>query len=149
MATISRWTPLHDSWRLHNDINRLFALAGRNQPSESEALANGWAPPVDIYEDTEGVTLTVEVPGLAAADIDIRVENNTLTLKGERKLDKEDKRENYTRVERFYGVFSRSFTLPNSVDTEKVRADFRNGVLSIFLPKREETRQRQIKVNVN
>jgi HSP20 family protein len=148
MATLTRWAPLRDTWRLQDEVNRLFDLTTRLTP-EGEALANGWVPPVDIYEDAEGVTLKVEVPGLSASDIDVRIENSTLTLKGERKIEKEDRKENYRRVERYYGAFSRSFTLPTTVDTEKVHADAKNGVLSVFLPKREETKPKQIKVNVN
>jgi HSP20 family protein len=145
MAALTRWTPFREAWRFQDDLNRLFELSNR----DSEALTNGWVPPVDIYEDAEGVTLKAEVPGLAPNEIDVRVENNTLTFKGERKLEREDKKDNYKRVERYYGTFTRSFSLPPTVDTEKVRAEHKNGVLSIFLPKREETKPKQIRVAVN
>jgi len=149
MATLTRWTPVPNPWRLHEEVNRLFGLNASGYAPDGEALANTWVPPVDIYEDAEGVTLRVEVAGLAPNDIDLRIENNTLTLKGERKLDKEDRRDNYRRVERFYGTFSRSFTLPQTVDAERVHADSKNGVLTVFLPKKEETKPKAIKVNVN
>lgn len=149
MATLARWSPLRDAFRLQEEMNRLFDLSARGLSPDGEALSTGWVPAVDIYEDGEGVTLHAEVPGLNADQIDIRIENGTLTLRGERKLDKEEKSDNYRRVERSYGAFSRSFSLPPTVDTEKVRAESKNGVLSIFLPKREETKPRQIRVNVN
>ena len=146
MATLARWTPLRDALHLQDEMNRLFGGGIRGFSTEGEALANGWAPPVDIYEDTEGVTLIAEVPGFAPGDIDLRIENNTLTLKGERKLEKE--KDNYRRVERFHGAFSRSFSLPPNVDSEKVHADSKNGVLTVFLPRREESKPKQIRVKV-
>ena len=96
----------------------------------------------------KGITLTAELPGLAVEDIDLRVENDTLTLKGERKLEREDKREGYRRVERSYGSFSRTFSLPDTVDTERIKAESKNGVLKVFLPRREETKPRQIQVKI-
>jgi HSP20 family protein len=147
MATLTHWTPVRDAFRFHNELNRLFDFPLRATQVEGETL-NSWAPPVDIYEDAEGVTLKVEVPGFAANDIDLRIENNTLTLKGERKLEKEDKKENYRRVERSYGAFSRSFSLPPTVDSEKIQAESKNGVLTVFLPRKEETKPKQIQVKV-
>ena len=105
-----------------------------------------WTPAVDIFEDTEGITLKVELPEVDAKDVEIQLEGNTLTLKGERKLEKDDKRDGYTRVERWYGSFLRSFTLPTSVDAEHVTAESKDGVLRIWLPKKAETKPRQIKV---
>jgi len=148
MATLARWAPLRDAWRLQNELDRLFDATLRGANGETESLGNGWAPPVDIYEDAEGVTLTAELPGFTAGDIDLRVENNTLTLKGERKLEKADKKDNYRRVERTYGAFSRSFSLPTTVDTDKIRAESKNGVLTVFLPRREETKPKQIRVKI-
>jgi len=110
-----------------------------------------FTPPVDIHEDEAGITLKVELPEVAAKDVDIRLEGNTLTLRGERKLEKEEeggKSSGYTRVERWYGSFLRSFTLPSTVDAEHVSAESRDGVLRIYLPKKAETRSRQIKVAV-
>jgi HSP20 family protein len=111
-------------------------------------MSTGFVPPVDIYEDEHAITLKVEVPGIEEKDIDVRLENQTLTLRGERKFEKEEKEENFHRIERRYGSFTRSFTLPNTVDTENVKAEYANGVLSVRLPKRAEAKPRQIKVGV-
>ncbi len=109
-----------------------------------------WLPPVDIFEnDKHEIVLTAELPGMSREDLDIRVENNTLTIRGERKREQEAKQESYHRVERFYGAFSRSFSLPSTVNTEKVKADFKDGVLTVTLPTREEAKPRQIQVQVN
>ena len=109
----------------------------------------GWTPAVDIYEDDEGVTLRFELAGVEPKDVDIRFENGVLTLRGERKLEKEEKRENYHRVERSYGTFTRSFTLPGTVDAEKIRAESKNGVLTVSLPKKAEAKPRAIEVKVS
>ena len=146
MATLVRWTPARELARLQDEMNRLFDPRGVS--GDGEQLGS-WAPAVDIYEDGEGITLRAEVPGMSANDIDVRIENGAITLKGERKLEREDKKDNYHRIERSYGAFSRTFTLPTTVDTEKVRADSKNGVLQVFLPKREETKPKQIKVKVD
>lgn len=148
MATMARYTPafsspaIRDLFRLQDELSRAFS-------GDGEALASGWAPPVDIYEDAEGITLRAEVPGLTAEDIDIRLENNTLSLKGERKLEHEDKKENYRRIERNYGSFTRTFSLPPNVDADRVRAETKHGVLNVFLPRREETKPKQIRVKVS
>lgn len=137
--------------RLHDELNRLFddrMFRWRLSYPTEEDLGAGFYPPVDIYEDAEGVTITAEVPGIEPKDVDLRIENNVLTLRGERKLEREDKRDNYRRIERAYGTFSRSFTLPPTVDSDKVKAEAKNGLLVIHLPKREETKPRTIKVNV-
>ena len=107
-----------------------------------------WAPAVDIYEKGTDVVLKAELPGLDPKDVDIRIENNVLTLKGERKIEDEIKQENYHRVERAYGGFTRSFTLPSTVDTTNVKADYKDGVLRITLPKREEAKPKQIQVDI-
>ena len=107
-----------------------------------------FVPPVDIYEDQHGIQLKLEVPGIDEKDLDIKVENNVLTVSGERKFEKEQKEENFHRIERRYGSFTRSFTLPNTVDTENIKADYNNGVLNIRLAKREEAKPKQIKVNI-
>jgi HSP20 family protein len=108
----------------------------------------GFAPPVDIYEDEHTITLKLEVPGIDEKDIDVRIENNTLTVYGERKFEKEEKEENFRRVERRYGSFTRSFILPSSVDPAQVSADYVKGVLKIKLTKKAEAQPKQIKVNV-
>jgi HSP20 family protein len=129
-------------------MNRLFRES-YNDAGQDEALTTSrFAPAVDVYEDEHQVTLKIEVPGIDEKDIDVRVENNTLTVQGERKIEKEEKEENYRRVERQYGSFTRTFTLPQTVDSEKVSANYDKGVLKITLPKRAEAKPKQIKVNI-
>jgi len=127
-------------------MNRMF----RDSYGErDEALTTStFAPPVDVYEDEHNVTLKIEVPGIDEKDIDVRIENNLLTVHGERKFEKEEKEENYRRVERQYGNFTRSFTLPNTVNTESVQANYDKGILKIQLAKKAEAKPKQIKVNV-
>jgi len=108
-----------------------------------------FAPPVDVYEDEQGVTLKIEVPGIDEKDIDVSIASNTLTVRGERTLEKEEKEENFQRVERQYGSFTRSFTLPNSVDLEQVSAHYNKGVLKIRVAKKAESKPKQIKLNVD
>ena len=108
-----------------------------------------WSPLVDVFEDNDGITLKAELPEVDAKDVDIQIEGNSLTLKGERKLENEEKRDGYHRIERTYGAFSRTFTLPNTVDVEHITAESRDGVLRVRLPKRAETKPRQIKVSVS
>jgi HSP20 family protein len=120
------------------------------QPFEEAPVAGaGWSPLVDVFEDSEGITLKVELPEVDANDVDIQVEGNALTLRGERKLENVEKQEGYHRLERSYGAFSRRFTLPSTVETGNVTARSRDGVLRIFLPKKAETKPRQIKVQAD
>src|SRR5690242_8920145 len=144
--TITRWDPFREISTLQQQVNRLFndQFTGRSE----EALGTNFVPPVDVYEDEHGITLKMEVPGIDEKDIDIRLENNTLTVRGERKFEKEEKEENFQRVERRYGTFTRSFSLPNTVDTENVTADYDKGVLALKLVKRAEAKPKQIKVNI-
>lgn len=147
MTVLTRWEPFREFTTLQDRMNRLF----RDSFSENreESLTNSrFAPAVDVYEDEHNVTLKIEVPGVDEKDIDVRVENHTLTVHGERKFEKEEKEENYRRVERQYGSFTRSFTLPNTVDTENVSANYEKGVLKIKLAKKAEAKPKQIKVNV-
>src|SRR5262245_31227568 len=124
MAVI-RWEPFRDLYSLQERMNRLFDESYRSRTGEDDwALGGSWAPAVDIYEHDGNIILTAELPGLDPKDVDIRVENNVLTLRGERKWSNEIERESYHRVERSYGSFTRSFTLPNVVDTEKIKADY-------------------------
>jgi HSP20 family protein len=127
-------------------MNRLFRESFEGQ--DQSLSTSSFAPAVDVYEDEHQVTLKIEVPGIDEKDIDVRVENNTLTVTGERKIEKEEKEENYRRVERQYGSFTRTFTLPPTVDTENVAANYEKGVLKISLPKKAEAKPKQIKVNV-
>ena len=147
MTVITRWDPFREFSTLQDRMNRLF----RDSFGESreEALTTGsFAPPVDVYEDEHSVNLKIEVPGIEEKDIDVRVENNTLTVHGERKFEKEEKEENFRRVERQYGSFTRSFSLPNTVDSENIEANYDKGVLKIRLAKKAEAKPKQIKINV-
>ena len=146
---MTKWDPFKDLLTLQDRMNRLFDDSMRGVRQTDEGLAGAvWSPAVDIYETDNEVVLKAEVPGVNQKDIDIQVENNTLTLRGERKIDKETARENYHRIERSYGSFLRSFTLPGTIDQEKIRADYKDGVLKIEMPKLEETKSKQIKVSL-
>jgi HSP20 family protein len=147
MTVLTRFYPYRELNTLQERVNRLFHESFSGGREESLATSS-FAPAVDVYEDEHHVTLKIEVPGIDEKDIDVRVENNTLTVHGERKFEKEEKEENYRRVERQYGSFSRTFTLPNTVDTESVSADYEKGVLKIKLAKKAEAKPKQIKVNV-
>ena len=146
MTMFTRYDPFREFVTLQDRMNRLFP---RGPEGQDEALTTtAFAPPVDVYEDEHNVTLKIEVPGIDEKDIDVRIENNTLTVHGERKFEKDEKEENYRRVERQYGSFTRTFTLPNTVDQESVQADYDKGVLKIKLAKKAEAKPKQIKVNV-
>jgi HSP20 family protein len=146
MTFVTRWDPFREMTNLQSTLNRILSPEGNQN---DELMTSGtFIPPVDIYEDEHSFKLQVEVPGLSEKDIDIRLENNTLTLRGERKFESEQKEENFRRVERRYGSFVRSFTLPNSVDAENVSAQYENGVLNIQLAKKAEAKPKQIKVNI-
>jgi|SRR6266404_2460964 len=147
MTMITRWDPFRDINQLQGSLNRLFQ--DYNRGSDELTTSGSFVPAVDVYDDEHNLVLKMEVPGVDQKDIDIRLENNTLTVRGERNFEKEEKEENFHRIERRYGTFSRSFTLPNSVDTEKVNANYENGVLKIALAKRAEAKPKQIKVNVS
>jgi HSP20 family protein len=141
---ITRWDPFRGVLVLENRFNSLF----RDQEASNGLTTGRFAPAVDIYEDAEKVVLKLEVPGVEEKDLDVRVENRTLTVKGERKFENEEKKENFHRIERRYGSFYRSFTLPTTVDTENVKADYAAGVLKLELTKKAEAQPRQIKVKV-
>ena len=147
MATIARLEPFRGLSTLQDQFNRLFNESFRNHPEES-ALTT-WAPAVDIYETPNELVVKADLPDVNEKDIDVRVENNLLTIRGERKFEKSVSEENYLRVERTYGAFSRSFSLPNTVNAESIGAEYKNGVLTVTLPKREESKPRQVKVTVN
>jgi HSP20 family protein len=129
-------------------LDRLFRDAFSSQLGETELSTRSWAPPVDIYETEDAIVLKAELPGVDPKDVDVRVEDNTLYLKGERKFEKEVKEQNYHRVERSYGSFARSFSLPNSISTDKVKAEFKDGLLTLTMPKREEAKPKTIKIDV-
>ena len=147
MPVLTRWEPFREFSTLQDRMNRLFRETQGNSQDES-LTSSSFAPAVDVYEDEHNVTLKIEVPGIEEKDIDVRLENNTLTVHGERKIEKEEKEENYRRVERQYGSFTRTFNLPPTVDAEKVQADYDKGVLKITLPKKAEAKPKQVKVNV-
>lgn len=148
MTLLTRWEPVRELASLQERMNRLFNDSFSPVTSQESLAAGSFVPPVDVYEDEQGIRLKMEVPGIDEKDIDIRLENNLLTVRGERKLEKETKEENYHRIERSYGSFTRSFTLPNTVNPEEVKAGYSKGVLSISLGKKAEARPKQIKVNI-
>ncbi len=146
MTMLTRWYPFRDLVSFQERMNRLFQ--DTLGPSREELLTSGtFVPPVDIYEDEHNIILKLEVPGMEEKDIEVQLENNTLTVRGERKFEQEEKEENFHRIERRYGAFARSFTLPNTVDAGKVEANYENGILKIQLAKRAEAKPKQIKVN--
>jgi HSP20 family protein len=145
MTMLQRWNPARDLSRVQDEMNRLFG--GNLGTRQTETF--GWTPAVDIFEDAEGVTFKFDLPEVDPKNVEVRLEDGTLTVRGERKLEREDKQEGYHRVERAYGVFARSFTLPATLDGEKINAEAKNGVLRIFLPKRAEAKPKSITVKVN
>jgi HSP20 family protein len=148
MTVLTRFEPFRDMSALQGRINRVFRESYAPQNQDDSLNTSSFAPAVDVYEDEHSVTLKIEVPGIDEKDIDVRIENNTLTVHGDRKIEKEEKEENYRRVERQYGSFTRTFTLPTTVDSEKVSATYDKGVLKIALPKKAEAKPKQIKVTV-
>ena len=145
--TLTRYNPFPDfedfpaGIRLfHDSVNRLFS---------EPATARPWTPNVDVLENEDEIVLKADVPGINEKDIEIRMEDGALTLKGERKFDKEDKEKGYHRIERGYGSFVRCFSLPESVDPDQVKADYKAGVLTVTLPKKDVAKPRTVKVSVN
>lgn len=144
--SVTRWDPFRDLVALQERMNRLFDESLRARSTEEEITSGTWAPPVDIYETEGQLVIKAEVPEVDRKDIDIKIENGILTLRGQRKFQKEVKEENYHRIERAYGSFSRSFTLPSGVDSEKISAAYKDGVLTIQIDKREDTQPRQVEI---
>jgi HSP20 family protein len=142
--TLMRWDPFRSMLSMKRDLDRMFG----EYDDEGETAASLWRPAVDIFETKDNLVLRAELPGMKKEEVQISVENNVLTLKGERKFDKEIKRENYHRVERVYGNFCRSFTLPTSIDKNKIEATFRDGVLEVTMPRAEEAKPKQIDIKV-
>jgi HSP20 family protein len=145
-----RWEPFQDLLAIQERMNRLFdETLQRTRSREEEDISAGlWAPPVDIYETENEIVLKAELPEIDQKDIEIKVEDNTLTIRGERRFDQETKKENYHRIERAYGKFSRSFSLPNTIDQEKIKASYKDGILKLVMPKKEEKKPKQITVEV-
>ena len=148
--SIIRWEPFRDLVSTQDRFNQLFNdTFARAFGDQHEVSPRGWVPPMDIYETGDSLVLKAELPGINPDDVEIRVEDSTLYLKGERKFEKEVKGENLHRVERSYGTFTRSFALPNTIDAGKVKAEYQNGILTLTMPKREEAKPRAIKINVS
>lgn len=144
--SITRYDPFHDLRMLQDEVNRLFS-SNLSRSFGDEGIARGaWAPTVDIYENKDQIVLEAELPGMNREDFELTVENNVLTLRGERRFEKKDESDNYHRVERSYGSFSRSFTLPQTVTPENVTAEYKNGVLRVVLQKREALKARRIEI---
>jgi HSP20 family protein len=148
--SIIRWEPFRDLVSTQDRFNQLFNdTFARAFGGQQELSPHAWIPPVDIYETGDSLVLKAELPGINPEEVEIRVEDRTLYLKGERKFEKEVKEDNLHRVERSYGTFTRSFALPNTIDADKVKAEYENGILTLTMPKREEAKPRTIKINVS
>lgn len=146
MSHMIRWDRFRKPSTLQEQFNRLFESTF---PANGDASAlTNWAPAVDIYETENEVVIKADLPDVNEHELDVRVENNMLTIGGERKFEEKVKEENYLRVERSYGSFSRSFSLPNTVNTEAIKAEYKNGVLTVEVPKRAEAKPKQVKINV-
>lgn len=147
--TLTRWDPFRDLLSLQERMNKLFedSLARSNSPA-GEAAAGTWSPPVDIVEKEDEIMLRAELPGIDLKNVDLQVHDDTLVLRGERQFDQETKKENYHRIERAYGTFSRSFTLPSSVDQAGIKAKLKDGILEVHLPKVQSAKPRPIPIHV-
>ena len=145
--TIVRYDPFRDLRTLQEEVNRLFSTNLTRGFGEEGIGRGAWNPSVDIYENKDHIVLEAELPGMNREDFELTVENNVITLRGERQFEKKEDSDNYHRVERSYGSFTRSFTLPQTVSAEGATAEYRNGVLRVTLPKREETKARRIKIS--
>lgn len=144
--SIIRYDPFRDLRSLQDEVNRLFST-NLSRAFGEEGIARGaWNPSVDIYENKDHIVLEAELPGMKREDFDLSIENNVITLRGERRFEKQDEGDNYHRVERSYGSFTRSFTLPQTVQADSVAAEYRNGVLRVKMPKREEVKARRIEI---
>ena len=146
MRTLSRFEPFRGAFSLQDQINRLFSDVFERPADESNLTT--WAPAVDIFETEQELVVKADLPDIDPKELDIRVENNILSIRGERKIESKVSQDKYLRVERAYGRFSRSFSLANTVNSEAIKADYENGVLTLTVPKREEAKPKQIKVNV-
>lgn len=150
MAIVRLWDPMRELSALQSRVNRVLEdTFGTPLPRAEQPGAGTWAPAVDIFETASEIVLKAEVPGVARDQVHVEVDDGVLSLRGDRKFEKEVKEENYHRVERVYGAFHRSFTLPDSVDPDKVRAELKDGVLEVRIGKREQAKPRQIQVKVN
>jgi len=152
MTTMTRFvpfrSPLADVAVLQNRLNSIFSDFARPDDTQESLSAGNFVPAVDVYEDEHKLVLKLEVPGIKQEDLDVRLENQTLTVKGQRKFESEEKEENFHRIERRFGSFSRSFTLPVSIDTASIAAKYENGVLAIQLAKKEAAKPKQVKIEI-
>lgn len=151
MANITRWDPFNELTSLQNRMNQLLSqsfpsFGGLGRGGEQPLTVSNFVPAVDVYEDEHSITVQAEVPGVNEKDLDVRLENNVLTISGERRMENEEKQDNYHRIERSYGRFTRSFSLPSTVDADRVNAQFENGVLKVTIAKLEEAKPKQIKI---
>ena len=143
---IIKFDPFRELRSLQDEMNRLFNSNFPSRYSQEDMVSGGWTPSVDIYETEDEIVLEAELPGMKREDFEVSIENNVVTLKGERNFEKKEENENYHRVERAYGSFTRSFSLPSSVSPENTNADFSNGILRVTLPKQEETKTHKIEI---
>ncbi|HEV2492280.1 MAG TPA: Hsp20/alpha crystallin family protein [Terriglobia bacterium] len=146
---IVRWEPFRDLVTTQDNFNRLFNETFRGLFGETESGTQTWAPAVDIYESDQNLVLKAELPGFDPKEVEVRVEDGTLYLKGERKFESDVKKENYHRIERSYGSFTRTFSLPSSINAENVTAEYKDGVLTLTMPKKEEAKPKTIKIQVS
>ena len=143
---IVKYDPFRELRGLQDEMTRLFTGAMPASVNREDMLNGAWSPKVDIYENKENLVLEAELPGMSRKDFELTIENNVITLRGERTFEKKTEGDNYHRLERSYGSFTRSFTLPQTVSAEGAKAEFNNGILNVTLPKREETKARKIEV---
>jgi HSP20 family protein len=146
---ITRWRPFRDVVSIQDEVNKLFDDFFGNRPARIEWTEGVWNPSVDVTEDKDSLVVKAEMPGMSKDDVKVSVQDNVLTLKGEKKQEKEEKDKNYHRVERSYGSFCRSFQLPTSVKADKIKANYKDGVLSITLPKTEEVKPKEIPISID
>ena len=151
---IERWRPFN-SWEpfdslldIQREINKLFDESKSTKGSKGELARVDWTPSVDVHEDKEAYYITADLPGITQKDVEVKLEDDVLTIKGERKFENEDKKDNYHRIERFYGTFQRSFSLPKGTESDKIKANFKNGELKLVVPKSEQTKPKQISISV-
>lgn len=149
MTTQPRWIPSNDFRTLQTQLHRIFEPLGRMAGDDEDLVSGTWVPPVDVAEMQDKIVVRAEVPGMKQVDISIEFENGMLTIRGDRKIDKAVEGMTYHRVERTYGNFSRSFTLPRTVDAERITASYRDGILEIDIPKKEEAKPKQIRIGIS
>lgn len=147
--TITRWDPFRDLISLRDRMNKLFEDSiSRSQMVDQDFSEGAWRPLVDIYETAEKIVLIADLPGISQDDIELKIENSNLTIRGERQMDKEIQKEDYHRIERAFGSFTRTFALPQSIDPDKIIAEHKDGILEVILPKKEETKPKKIKIEL-